>query len=922
MNKGPMGIILLILSVLLLFSLSSVASRGTSTAIEVNFDPQQRTLRGVEEITFEAQSRCAYFLLLANLEREKNPFLCDRVIDTRYKFGFEPASTTIEAVEAVQSEGAVALGFRLLTLPPALQTYSLHETILAVDLTQTGKNVALRIHFTTQIPRLTTGDQEINQGILTWRFGWYPLLLPRQGEWVEEDGVLQLRSGEAFPLEIPASDYSARIGLPQGFVLVCGADHVEKIEAEEPTNEGEEDTLVRYRVWNNTPTRILALTAGPDYERFSLGELPIPIEVLFLPGHEEAARLFATYAQDILTDYQKRFGSYPRARLTIVENPNRNGLSMAADGIVWLSSLFFTHRNVTLPGILNRYCEFVLAHEIAHQWWGLATGVDLNAENWLSEGMAQYLAVSYFEGRYGEFGPNAFELPGKGILENLIRSQFGFLNLREHQIELAYLYQATRGFDEAIIKPNSEVTYENATAVRLYDKGYLVARAIAAEIGKKTFETGLREATERFRYKIINVDDLRVILEKTAGRSLKELFQVWLFQSGSVDYSVEIASRKRTETGHRTEVKVSRDGGAIQSVTIEAKSRSGETVRQEWDGATKTDTVVFETEKPIHRVTIDPDHLLPDRDRLNNNAPVKFVTVTDKNAFPLDAYLLRPDPFSRGVTITYLDRLRLSLWEAAASAEVFKGRNHHLFLDAKIEEGDLAGSIGYTFTTFARAQIGSPGRFWEPATSITLCAHRLVPQEGPLVYLHLGVREHPSIQYSRSSSVAVDITPAGAGRMSITAFDETRLFPKVYLQGNLTFGVGFGEVPRPLLFDLEELLSFGRMSQGRWVPTSFLGSHKLYGRLAVEFPSSTEEPFNLANLMMVDRTRGRVFLACGASWKSFDEFGKTAPNIEAGVEALFDLSAIGGLLSVKAVVGYATPVLGEGMGVFYFGFSI
>ncbi|MCK4394622.1 hypothetical protein KAX17_17095, partial [Candidatus Bipolaricaulota bacterium] len=597
-----------------------------------------------------------------------------------------------------------------------------------------------------------------------------------------------MRSGEAFPLEIPASDYSARIGLPQGFVLVCGADHVEKIEAEEPTNEGE-DTLVRYRVWNNTPTRILALTAGPDYERFSLGELPIPIEVLFLPGHEETARLFATYAKDILKDYQKRFGSYPRARLTIVENPNRNGLSMAADGIVWLSSLFFTHRNVTLPGILNRYCEFVLAHEIAHQWWGLATGVDLNAENWLSEGMAQYLAVSYFEGRYGEFGPNAFELPGVGILENLIRSQFGFLNLREHQIELAYLYQATRGFDEAIIKPNCEVTYENATAVRLYDKGYLVARAIGAEIGEKTFETGLREATERFRYKIINVDDLRVILEKIAGRSLKELFQVWLFQSGSVDYAVKIVSRKRTETGHRTEVKVSRDGGAIQSVTIEAKSRSGETVRQEWDGATKTDTVVFETEKPIHRVTIDPDHLLPDRDRLNNNAPVKFVTVTDKNAFPLDAYLVRPDPFSRGVTITYLDRLRLSLWEAAASAEVFKGRNHHLFLNAKIEEGDLWGSIGYTFTTFARAQIGSPGRFWEPATSITLCAHRLVPQEGPLVYLHLGVREHPSIQYSRSSSVAVDITPAGAGRMSITAFDETRLFPRVYLQGNLTFGV-------------------------------------------------------------------------------------------------------------------------------------
>jgi hypothetical protein len=697
---------------------------------------------------------------------------------------------------------------------------------------------------------------------------------------------------------------------------------VEKIKASEPSDKGE-DTLVRYRVWNDTPTRTLALTAGPDYERFSLDELPVPIEVLFLPGHEETARLFATYAQDILKDYQKRFGSYPRARLTIVENPNRNGLSMAADGVVWLSSLFFTHRNVTLPGILNRYCEFVLAHEIAHQWWGIGVGVDLNAENWLSEGLAQYAAVSYFEERYGEFGPNVFELPGKGILENLIRSQFGFLNLREHQIELAYIMNLEQGFDEALVKPLSAVEYENADFVRLYDKGYLVMREIETCLeGQDKFDSALRTIADGYMHGQVSVAEFAGLLGKASGKDLDSLFETWVYGNGTADYGVKILSRRRTDDGYKTKVALSRDGGIPQPVVVAATLQDGSTVEETWDGEKPQATLNFTTEKPVSRVTIDPDHLIPDRDRLNNNAPVKFVTITDKNAFPLDAYLVRPDPFSKGVTITYLDRLRLSLGEAAASAEVFKGRNHHLFLDAKIEEGDLAGSIGYTFTTFAGAQIGSPGTFWEPATSITLCAYRLVPQEGPLFYLHLGVREHPSIQHSWSSSVAVDITPSGAGRASITAFDEIRLFPRVYLQGNLTFGAGFGEVPRPLLFDLEELLSFGQMIKGRWVPTPFLGTHKLYGRLAIEFPSSTEEPFNFANLMMLDRTRGRAFLACGASWKSLDEFGKTTPNIEVGAEALFDLSAIGGLLSVKAVVGYATPVLGKGIGVFYFGFSM
>lgn len=921
MNKGLMGGVALVWLGLLLPVFSGVAA-GASYTLEVNLNFQERTLSGVEEVTFTAESARAYFLLLANLEQEKNPFLSERAIDARYEAGFESSSTTIESVEAVLDEEAVALPFRLLSLPPAFQTYSLNESVLAVDLPEvTSEEVMLLIRFTTQIPRLTTGDQGIDQEILTWRFGWYPLLLPRQGEWIEEDGVLQLRSGEVFPLELPAAGYKAQITIPEGYILACGADRVEEVLAAEPG--GEEEEAVRcYRVENVSPARTLALAAGADYERFSLAEHLIPIEVFFLPGHDEEARLFATYARDILVDYEKRFGPYPRVRLTIVENPNRDGVSMAADGIIWLSTLFFTHRNVTLPGILSRFCEFTLAHEIAHQWWGIGAGVDLNAENWLSEGLAQYLAVSYFEDRYGQFGPNLFAPTAQGILENLIRSQFGFVNLREHEIELAYLRQATRGFDEAIIKPLSEVEYENATAVRLYDKGYLVARALAAAMGKETFESGLREAKERFCHRTIGVEDLRAVLEEEAGWSLEELFRVWLFGPGSVDYAVEIVSRERTEAGYRTVVSVRRAGGAVQPVTLEARLRSGETVRQEWDGALEEDTLYFETAEPIRRVTIDPDHLLPDRDRLNNNAPVKFVTVTSKNAFPLDAYLVRPDPLAKGVTITYLDRLRLSLGEGTASAEVFQGRNHYLFLGAEIEEEGLSGAISYTFTSFARTPTGSPGTFWEPATSITLSGHRLLTEEGPLHYLHLGALAHPSIRHTSSSAISLDVAPSGAGRVSITAFDEVRVLPHVYLQGTVTLGVGFGEVPRPLLFDLEELMSFGRMSQGRWVSTRFPGTYKLYGRLALEFPSSSEEPFNLVNLMMVDKARGRAFIACGSSWTSLEQFGKTTPNVEVGAETLFDLSAIGGLLPVWAVVGYATPILGEGRGVFYFGLSL
>jgi hypothetical protein len=886
--------------------------------IEATFDAQTRTLRGVAEVTFEPHSERAFFLLLPNLAWERNPFISERALDRDYPHGYDPASIRVERVEQIQGDDKIALPFRFLSLPPAFQTYSLEETVLAVDLPQTADGPqVVRFQFTTQIPRTATGDEGIDDEILTWRIGWYPLLLSPEEAWCENEGRLTPCSDEAFPFSWPAAFYTARIWLPGGFELLCGADHVEPISG--APGEGISGDLCGYRVWNDTPARTLAIAAGSTYERFLLSTSLVPIEVFFRAGHEEEARLFATYAVEILDDYERRFGPYPRARLVVAENPNRRGLSMAADGIVWLSDLFFTHRDVTLPGILNRYCEFVLAHEIAHQWWGLSAGIDHNAEAWLSEGLAQYLAVSYYEHRHGAFGPNLFRPVEKGLLEDLVRSQFGFMNLREHQVEFPYLREVARGFDEALIVPWAEVQYDNASIPRLYNKGYLIARTLAAAVGEETFEDGLRTTAERFRYHTFGVEDLRAALEEKAGRSFADLFRVWLYEEGTVDYSVEILSRTKTETGHHTSVAVTRTGGTAQPVVIEVILSSGETIRREWDGKASYSVLNFESRARVVRATIDPDHLLPDRDRLNNHAPVQFVATTGKNAFPLDAYLVRPDPLTAGITISYLDRVQLRLGQQALGASVAWGRSHRFAFAAGVEQEDLSGTIQYDYTSFAQPETGASGIYWEPDARIRVAGHRVISNGDPLCYLHCEIVDLPSLRYSRTSAVSFDLTGPGAGRVAVSSFDEARLFPNVYLQGEVSLGLSFGELPSSLLFHLEELRSTQGLRGGRWVEISFSGRHKLYGSVALEFPVGSDAPYNLANLMMVDRSRARAFLACGSSWTSLDEFGKTTPYLEAGVEGLFDLSAIGGLLPIEAVVGYAVPLSEFGSGMIYLG---
>jgi len=295
------------------------------------------------------------------------------------------------------------------------------------------------------------------------------MLFPEQSLIVERDGVIGYAGVESLPLVFPWAQLSAAVAVPAEFSLIVGTDIVEKLanltdvansaeladvaEIEDVAEFGSSDESIHsYIVRNETPSRSLALTIGKSYESYRI-ESTTNVEVFYLPHHEGDARLIATLALDILADYIARYGPYPRSSLTIVESPSPHGHAFAADGIVWLSSRFFTHRDLLFPGALNRVTEYVLAHEIAHQWVGLGTGIDLDAEAWLSEGLAQYLSVRYFEDRYGSFEPNLFAPQVPGIVGEYVKQQWGFFNLREHFVELPYLLTLRAGFDEELIKP-------------------------------------------------------------------------------------------------------------------------------------------------------------------------------------------------------------------------------------------------------------------------------------------------------------------------------------------------------------------------------------------------------------------------------------------------------------------------------------
>ena len=151
------------------------------------------------------------------------------------------------------------------------------------------------------------------------------------------------------------------------------------------------------------------------------------------------------------------------------------------------------------------------------------------------------------------------------------------------------------------------------------------------------------------------------------------------------------------------------------------------------------------------------------------------------------------------------------------------------------------------------------------------------------------------------------VAPNGATQAELSAQNELRLFPGVYMLGSARVGISNGDVPLPLQFHVPELRSI-------LLPRS---NHVATSRIALELPSPSSLPYSLFHLAMMDRVRTRLYIVAGAGWTRLDELGTTSAGIEAGLEQIIELSTLGGLISLTARIGIATPVIREGATILY-----
>jgi aminopeptidase N len=315
-----------------------------------------------------------------------------------------------------------------------------------------------------------------------------------------------------------ARNYLASIDHPSAkapvTTIVTAPRHYQVIANGRLTEETDLPEGLRRTAWTEPSpicTCLMSLGVAP-FAVSHFGEYHgVPLSAWVFPQEKDVSiPAFRAFTQPILEFFIDHIGPYSYEKLAQVQ---ANGIG---GGMELASSIFYGY-GANGPG------RQLVAHEMAHQWFGDSAAEKDWDDVWLSEGFATYFALLYQE---FEDGRDAF-------LEGVKRSK-------------------TQAINYALANPGSTIVHDNladisrviANNAQIYQGGAQVLHNIRGVVGTGTFWAGIRMYYNRFQNGNATTDDFRHAMEDACltagdrcpagGRDLTWLFRELLNRGGAL----------------------------------------------------------------------------------------------------------------------------------------------------------------------------------------------------------------------------------------------------------------------------------------------------------------------------------------------------------------------------------------------------
>jgi hypothetical protein len=402
------------------------------------------------------------------------------------------------------------------------------------------------------------------------------------------------QSGLWYPAPAEEDYFRARLKLiiPPEYRAVSNGELVEKGSWDEMGDvvEIEKAGSAIYTFETKVPVKYLSFIVG-KFDRPKDATEPVPIRAFISTEIADSDPRIVDQARDILDFYIRSFGPYPFEKLGIVKRlfPMAGGHSPASfvvlNEVPWRGDSPYPVTSDN-PVSLSDWDEYLLAHEIAHQWWGQGVSHDTYKDQWLSEGLSQFAAASYLRSKYGE-----------KAYASILRK---------------FAQWTEKKSDKGPIAIGSRLSFFDFDAYQavVYDKAALAMFMLQDMLGADVFRAGLRGFFEKHKYTAARTEDFVAAMEKVSGRDLKGFFRGW-FRSYELPVVQTSWTEERGPSGPLLKVRVTQLKGLfVFPLWIEWTSR-GRTQSEMAVIDQATQEVVLSVPGPVDKVRINPLRSVP-----------------------------------------------------------------------------------------------------------------------------------------------------------------------------------------------------------------------------------------------------------------------------------------------------------------------
>ncbi len=317
------------------------------------------------------------------------------------------------------------------------------------------------------------------------------------------------------------------------------------IESDTP-GPGDAKHTVKFEASPKMSSYLVALLVG-DFQCLAGSADDIPIRVCVTPEKKDLAGFALETAENVLKYYDKYYyAKYPFKKLDYIGIPDFSAGAMENVGAITFREADLLIDEKTASYDSRRTVASVIAHEMAHQWFGDLVTMKWWDNIWLNEGFATWMSWKPLEAWHPEWHLEMGEIEetSSALSTDSIASVRAIRAKAETPEEISILFDGIA-----------------------YGKAASVLRAVEAYVGPETFRKGTNAYLEKHSYGNTTAEDFWNQIAETSGKPVDKIMSSYVDQPGAPLVGVKSECR-----GDRTSVTLTQRRYFADAAKLEAST--------------------------------------------------------------------------------------------------------------------------------------------------------------------------------------------------------------------------------------------------------------------------------------------------------------------------------------------------------------